>query len=119
MRAAAVSLVVMTLGSVSPAVAEPSGCDPSTASDDRIECTDSDDTVWADSGDDLVFGRGGRDHLDGGAGRDRLFGGRGRDEIHADDGRRDRVNCGKGHDVAIVDEKDQWSNSCEEVLLGN
>ena len=68
--------------------------------------------------DDVLFGRSGADVLSGGPGRDLLSGGSGPDTIHARDGERDVVNCGRGRDVAFVDQLDRVARDCESVRLG-
>jgi hypothetical protein len=86
-------------------------------------------TAFADilngfGGNDVLRGVGGNDRLDGGpgndilfggAGLDRLFGGRGNDTIHAQDGRRDTVDCGAGRDTAYADRIDRVATNCEVV----
>lgn len=75
---------------------------------------------------DCVKGHAGRDTLKGGAGDDRVVPGKGRDRsaagkgddtVNARDGRRDRVNCGAGDDLAKVDRKDKVSRNCERVKV--
>jgi hypothetical protein len=46
-----------------------------------------------------------------------MSGGRGRDLLSARDRKRDRVRCGKGKDIAIVDGKD-ITTGCEKVRVG-
>jgi hypothetical protein len=65
---------------------------------------------------DLVEGGVGDDMLRGELGRDRYLAGSGDDEIHADDGRRERIRCGPGADVAVVDRRDR-TRDCEVVLV--
>lgn len=82
------------------------------------------DVFSAGGGNDRVSGLGGNDVLNGGPGNDVLVGGKGvdvlnggpgRDTINAKDGvRGDRVSCGPGRDVAIVDRKDK-TVGCEKV----
>ena len=82
------------------------------------------DVFSAGGGNDRVSGLGGNDVLNGGPGNDLLVGGTGvdvlqggpgRDTINAKDGvRGDRVSCGPGRDVAIVDRKDK-TVGCEKV----
>ncbi len=66
-------------------------------------------------GRDRIRGGAGNDRLDGGAGRDVVRGGPGKDRIEARDGKRDRVNCGRGRDRAKVDSKDRVID-CERVV---
>lgn len=65
-------------------------------------------------GNDILVGGSGRDRLSGGPGKDRLFGGSGADDLRARDGRRDRVDCGRGRDRARADAKDAMRN-CETL----
>lgn len=75
-----------------------------------------DDHLRGQGGDDYLSGRGGSDNLKGGAGDDRITGGagenrysgqRGNDEIRARNGSAEVVRCGRGEDVAIVDDDDR------------
>jgi hypothetical protein len=68
--------------------------------------------------DDHLLGRSGSDVLRGGPGRDVLSGGDGRDTIHARDGERDRIDCGRGRDVASIDRFDRVAGNCEGVRKG-
>jgi hypothetical protein len=89
--------------------------------DDELRGDPGSDRLRGGSGDDELVGGVGRNRLRGGRGhdvlygddrRDRLFGGRGRDRLDAEDGRRDRVNCGPGLDRARTDAEDR-RRSCE------
>ena len=82
---------------------------------DRINAQSGDDCVNAGKGRDRVKGGDGDDKLLGKGQKDRLKGGDGADVIKARGGSRDKVNCGKGKDRAIVDRKDRVSKSCEKV----
>ena len=100
---------------------------------DRVSAGGGNDLVCAGAGNDLVLGGRGNDTLFGGPGNDRIFGGRGNDRInpgpgrdHVDagpgndrifsvDGQRDVIDCGPGHDVAIVDRMDVVRH-CEVVI---
>lgn len=109
--------------------------------DDHLEGENGDDRLLGRGGDDDLYGRKGNDLLSGGAGDDRLEGGRGSDLLRGGDGRdvlngglgadvltggegndrstargggRDRVDCGPGRDVAIVDRAD-LVRRCERV----
>jgi Ca2+-binding RTX toxin-like protein len=92
------------------------------AGDDRLLGDDANDAVpgndrlFGNAGNDLLVGGPGRDRLRGGAGRNRLRGGSGNDRLNALNGRRDRVNCGKGRDTARVDGFDRV-RGCEQVRL--
>ena len=89
------------------------------------------DRLFGDSGNDDVFGGGGRsDLLQGGLGQDDLFGQKGFDFANALDGQaNDRVDCGRGFDVAAIDDfefafgepgapADQVSQNCELLYVG-
>jgi Ca2+-binding RTX toxin-like protein len=88
--------------------------------DDRLLGDDSgggvpgNDRLIGNAGNDLLMGGPGRDRLSGGAGRNRLLGGSGNDRLRAVNGRRDRVNCGRGRDRARVDSFDRV-RGCERV----
>lgn len=119
-----------TSGTPVPACAEPimSG----TRSGDRLVGGSRGDRILGRQGPDRIIGgprddclRGGRgrDRIRAGAGADRVWPGRGRDRVHASrgadvvrsrDGRRDRVRCGSGRDLAIVDAQDR-TFGCERV----
>lgn len=71
------------------------------AGDDVLYGYGGNDTLIGGSGDDYLNGGGGSDRLDGERGRDTLNGATVQDVIHADDGERDRINCGEGKDKVI------------------
>jgi hypothetical protein len=104
--------------------------------DDRLLAVDprfAGDDLWGGRGADRLVGAGapnllrggpGADRLDGGGDDDALFGGRGRDvltggggsdTVYARDAERDRVSCGLGVDVTVVDRFDRVSRDCERV----
>ena len=79
------------------------------------------DLLMAGRGSFFVFGAGGRDRILGsqssdliesGKGRDLVKAGRGRDLVITAEGGRDRVNCGAGNDLGLVDRKDR-ARGCE------
>ncbi len=88
------------------------------------------DRLFGDSGNDDVYGGGKGDQLQGGLGKDELFGQEGFDIANALDGQaNDRVNCGRGFDVAAIDDfeiafqdpgapADQVSQNCELLYVG-
>jgi len=82
---------------------------------DRIAAHDGNDRVRGLKGRDCLRGGRGKDRIDGGGGTDRLIGGAGADVLRARDGSRDKVNCGPGHDKAIVDASD-IVRGCEDVV---
>lgn len=101
------------------------------------------DVINGGSGNDRIDGGSGNDALNGGSGADTIVGGKGSDAINGDgvnaiaarvavasrrhsragndviyaqDGRRDKVNCGGGrHDRVYADRKDRLSH-CETVI---
>jgi len=97
-----------------------------TSGGDRIRALGGADRAKARGGDDCIDGGSGRDRLAGGPGDDRLVGGPGRDRVAANRGDdrirargagRDKISCGAGEDVAIVDSRDRAKN-CETVRRG-
>jgi streptogramin lyase len=102
------------------------------AGNDRVRARGGRDLVCGGAGRDRLLGGPGRDRLLGSSGRDRLVGGRGndrlnpgsgRDHVHAGagkdrifsrDSRRDVIDCGPGHDLAIVNGTDR-TRRCETV----
>ena len=96
-----------------------------TSGSDKLAGRGGRDRLKGGRGNDCLRGGGGKDRLNGGdgadeikpgRGKDRIKGGAGDDEIRAARGGRDRVNCGRGDDVAFVnDRKDRVSRNCERV----
>jgi len=75
--------------------------------DDLVKGGQNKDSVFGNTGNDTVVGGSGPDRVGGGTGRDTLEGRGGDDHIAAaGDGQRDRVSCGTGTDVAVVDPND-------------
>jgi Ca2+-binding RTX toxin-like protein len=66
---------------------------------------------------DRLFGGPGGDTINGSTGKDRLYGAKGRDLLIADDGMRDRVDCGRGRDAFWADGNDRL-RSCEKRRAG-
>jgi Ca2+-binding RTX toxin-like protein len=85
---------------------------------DRLFGGDGGDRLTGGAGADLLRGEYGADRLAGGSGKDRLSGGRGPDRLLARDGRRELVDCGRGHgrDRARVDARDRVL-ACEKTEL--
>jgi Ca2+-binding RTX toxin-like protein len=81
---------------------------------DRIFGMGGADSVFGGSGADRIHGDAGNDRLWGGPGRDHIYGGSGSDVIFARDGERDFIDCGRGRDVAFVDQHDV-TRGCEVV----
>lgn len=102
------------------------------AGDDSLSGGDHADLLHAPSGDDVASGGGGVDDIltgkgddvsKGGVGGDQLFddqghdilrGGPGNDRFSAHDGDRDRIDCGPGEDIALIDGKDVTKH-CEHT----
>ena len=84
--------------------------------DDRISGNAGDDLLVGGSGNDRLSGGAGEDRLTGGPDRNRLLGGSGNDRLNARNGSFDRVNCGRGRDVARVDRVDRV-RGCERVRV--
>ncbi len=63
-----------------------------------------------------LYGSYGDDVITGGKGRDELNGEDGDDRLDARDGEADRVDCGPGKDVALVDRADLVSSNCERIV---
>jgi hypothetical protein len=101
---------------------------------DKLRGTDGPDRISGKNGSDRIAGRGGGDCIRGGGGGDRLLGGPGDDEIrpgrgadrvragigndliNAARGGRDRIDCGRGDDVAVINpRKDRAARNCEQV----
>jgi Ca2+-binding RTX toxin-like protein len=88
--------------------------------DGSDKCEGDDDCVnlYGDTGNDTIYGGLGDDDMEGEQGDDRLYGNAGDDWIDAADdenvGHFDYVDCGPGHDVAVVNEDDTVVN-CEVV----
>ena len=76
--------------------------------------TEGPDTITGNRLDNALDGLGGNDRIVGGPGADGRFGGDGDDNITSRDGSPDRVECGPGFDVALVDVRDSVIE-CESV----
>jgi uncharacterized repeat protein (TIGR01451 family)/CSLREA domain-containing protein len=85
---------------------------------DCLDGGNGSDKLFGGSSNDRLNGGKGNDSLTGGSGNDTLKGGPDNDTIHANDGKRDTIDCGKGkHDKAFVDSHDSVRN-CESVVGG-
>ncbi|MEX2103579.1 MAG: Ig-like domain-containing protein, partial [Gaiellaceae bacterium] len=85
------------------------------AGNDCLEGGRGNDRLTGGAGNDRLVGGGGRDVLTGGPGRNTYLAGAGNDTVRARNGRRERVNCGKGRrDRAVVDRRDRV-RGCERV----
>jgi beta-lactamase regulating signal transducer with metallopeptidase domain len=85
--------------------------------DDLVFGGRGDDVIDAGPGDDVVRGGAGDDVITAGAGADIVHGGSGDDLIRTfGDGASDSVDCGLGHDRAVVDAGDT-TQGCEVVLV--
>ena len=87
---------------------------------DVLEGRRGHDTLVGGRGGDRLVGGGGPDVLRGGPGRDEFnmaagveLPARGNDRIFARDNNVDTINCGKGRDVAIVDDDEDGVYDCE------
>jgi peptidoglycan/xylan/chitin deacetylase (PgdA/CDA1 family) len=89
-----------------------------TAKADQIFGRGAGDSLFGRAGNDRLIGGPGDDSINGGTGRDTILGGPGDDRILADDGYPDKINCGPGWDVAVVDELDTVAANCEVVKGG-
>jgi hypothetical protein len=73
---------------------------------DRILALGAGDTLEGRGGFDCLKGHSGDDEIDGGLATDLLQGGPGDDSLSSRDGKRDKLNCGPGEDIALVDQRD-------------
>jgi len=85
--------------------------------DNVIAGTPKGETLLGTSGEDLLLGKGGGDRIRPRRGEDCVYGGRGPDRVYARGGGEDRIRCGRGRDVAVVDRKDSVKG-CERVRRG-
>ncbi|MGH2987317.1 MAG: alpha/beta fold hydrolase [Solirubrobacterales bacterium] len=95
-----------------------------TPGSDRISAKRGHDRLQGRRGDDCLRGGAGRDRISGGSGDDQIRGGRGEDRlrgragddvIRARRGARDRIDCGPGDDVALVNAKRDRTRHCEAL----
>lgn len=84
------------------------------AGPDRLVGGRGRDCLLGGAGPDRLLGGPGDDRLVGGPGHDLISGGPGDDRIFARDGVRDRVECGPGDDLAVIDRFDRI-RGCERV----
>ncbi|MDA0182974.1 hypothetical protein OJ997_21875 [Solirubrobacter phytolaccae] len=73
--------------------------------------------LTGDAGPNTLTGGDYADRITGGAGSDVLVGNGGDDTLDARDGELDRVRCGDGNDIALVDSADQVAEGCEDVQV--
>jgi Ca2+-binding RTX toxin-like protein len=78
----------------------------------------ADETAVGSAAPERLEGGDGEDYLDGAGGVDDLSGGAGGDVLRARDGGPDRVGCGPGRDLAIVDRVDRVESDCELASFG-
>ncbi len=86
------------------------------AGSDRLAGGFGKDRLRGGDGRDVLLGGGDGDQLFGGPSRDTLSGGDGDDRLASRDGTPDRVFCGRGRDVAVVDgggRPDKVAAGCE------
>jgi hypothetical protein len=77
--------------------------------------TGGNDTIFGGRGDHTIYAAGGNDHVVAGTGTNHIFSGPGNDLVEATNGQRDVIDCGAGHDIAVVDKIDTVKH-CEVVL---
>jgi len=82
---------------------------------DKVNGRAGDDCLRGGNGSDKLRGGAGNDGLRTGRGKDRAKGGAGDDTITAARGGRDRINCGPGEDVAVVNARKDRTKNCENV----
>ena len=85
------------------------------SSPDRISGDADSDRIDGGSAGDVLKGNSGNDRITGRTGADRMSGGSGNDRISANDGARDRIDCGRGRDSVTVDRRDRVARNCEQV----
>ncbi len=85
------------------------------SSGDRVAGDQGNDRINGNSGNDVLKGNSGHDRITGLTGADRIAGGSGNDRINSRDGRRDRVDCGRGRDRVLADRFDVIARTCERV----
>ena len=76
---------------------------------DEIRGQADGDRIKAGADNDVSYGGGGPDSMWAGSGRDRQFGGPGDDVLHAlaDDDQLDVLDCGRGQDVAWLNQNER------------
>jgi Ca2+-binding RTX toxin-like protein len=90
------------------------GGDDRLLGDDTAKGVGGNDRLSGNAGDDLLLAGPGNDRLKAGRGKNRLKGGLGNDRLQAVNGSVDRLNCGRGDDVARADSVDRLVG-CERV----
>lgn len=76
--------------------------------------TEGPDKLIGNALENTLDGNAGNDQIIGGSNADGLFGGEGDDNINSRDGAPDRVECGPGTDVALIDVRDSVIE-CESI----
>jgi Ca2+-binding RTX toxin-like protein len=82
---------------------------------DHLSGASGNDRLSGGAGNDRLSGGSDNDRLNPGVGRDRVAAGPGNDRIFSRDSQPDLIDCGRGHDVAIVDAVDR-TRRCETIL---
>jgi hypothetical protein len=78
--------------------------------------TSCDDKLFGHGG-DHIYGLAGNDYIvAGAAGPNYVFAGPGNDIVQARNGVRDHIDCGSGHNTAVVDNIDVVARNCQVVL---
>jgi Ca2+-binding RTX toxin-like protein len=136
--------LLLVLGAAAPAVLAaitcPGGSCVGTDGDDTLRGTagldiglDGADSISGGDGNDTLLGYGGADLLSGGRGadiieakeianhppgKDTVRGGCGNDTIYANDGVKDKIDCGAGRDFVQFDQGLDTVTNCEDKLPG-
>ena len=89
--------------------------DSSSFADTNLEGGNDSDTVYGGGGADVIDAAANDEPYESAAEPvDKSYGGRGNDAIYAADGNKDIINCGRGKDVAFIDEEiDANIKGCE------
>jgi Ca2+-binding RTX toxin-like protein len=95
-----------------------SGDDRLAGNDDpnRLDGGPGRDSIDGGRGPDALYGAAGSDKINGGKGKDTFSGGSGNDTLDGRDRERDKVNCGSGRDIGLLDKGDT-PKSCEKRTL--
>jgi Ca2+-binding RTX toxin-like protein len=94
------------------------------AGNDRIFANRGADESWGGRGDDVLWAMARKDVVPGPRGAvdtvaDTLHGGAGDDRFRTRDGEADRIDCGEGRDVAVLDTVDVIVDATAEHAIGS